>query len=86
MGAFVTKHPIMVLKECSNHDENQYLFSLVFELLLLVSCVRAPAELFYQGPAIGLLPRSCCVFLYFFVAGSVAMWMPTYFVFVPSTV
>jgi hypothetical protein len=67
MGAFVTKHPTMALKECSNHDENQYIFSLVFELLLLVSCVRAPAELFYQGPAIGLLPRSCCVFLYCFL-------------------
>ena len=45
-NAFVTK-----LKECSNHDEILYICCLVFEILLLVSCVRAPEEFF--------LPESC---------------------------
>ena len=45
-NAFVTK-----LKECSNHDEILYICCLVFEILLLVSCVRAPEDLF--------LPESC---------------------------
>ena len=40
-NAFVTK-----LKECSNHDEILYICCLVFEILLLVSCVRAPEDFF----------------------------------------
>ena len=81
-NAFVTK-----LKECSNHDEILYICCLVFEILLLVSCVRAPEDFFAR-----VLQQGCwqevvgCLYRYFALQQEVqeqllsdSMWMHTYF-------